>query len=162
MIVMAIRHMVFATVFIVVFGVGMVNVMTDGRLVHELRSELPNHAGEGNVSIEEVEPVVLESGETSLRTVEIQNARRISYEDPTLNSNNSISFDMSLQPPPSGVEESMPPNYVYDHQERTAEAMLNFSAGQSASAENLTFKLKAKPGNIDSLETVREISVQVK
>lgn len=160
---MAIRHMIFATVFIAVFGVGMVNVMTDGRLVHELRSELPNHAGDGNVSIEAVDTIELEPGETKLKTVRINNGRRISYGDPTLSSNmTEVKFSMSLQPPPSGAEQSLPPTYFYSHQEKTADAKLNFTVDEDASSANLSFELKGQPGDVDSPETVREIPVRVK
>ncbi len=158
------RHIVFGAVFVAFFGIGMLNVMSDGRFAHMLASQIPGHAGTGNASIQDVEEVELESGEKVIRRVELRNVKRVSYGDPTISTNGTdpLNFTIDLAPPFSGVEQSMPPNYVYDHRERKITATLSFEAEEVAEPGEWTFELTARPGDIRTEKISREIPVNIK
>ena len=59
------RHVIFGLAFVLIFGVGMVNVQTDGELMHEISTELPGYEASGNTSISDIEKVVLKAGEST-------------------------------------------------------------------------------------------------
>ena len=160
---MQLRHIVFGAVLVAFFGIGMLNVMSDGRFAHMLASQLPGHAGTGNASIQQVEEVRLEQGETVTRIIELRNVKRVSYVDPTISANgtDSVNFSIDLAPPFKGVEQSMPPNYVYDHKERTVTAILSFEAKEAAESAKWNFELTARPGEIRTEKISREIPVRI-
>lgn len=146
-----------------VFGVGMLNVMSDGRFGHMLASQIPGHAGTGNTSVQYVEDVVLEPGETVTRRVELRNVKRVSYADPTIFSNGTdpVNFTMNLSPHPRMVEQSLPPNYVYEHIEKKVTATLNFEAEEVAKPGEWIFELTVRPGDIRTEKISREIPVRI-
>lgn len=157
------RHIFFGAVFVAVFGIGMLNVMSDGRFAHMLSSQVPGHVGTGNASIQEVEDVVLEPGKTVTRRVELRNVKRVSYVDPTIfaNGTDPVNFTMDLSPPPRMVEQSLPPNYVYEHTERKVTAILNFEAEEVAEPGEWMFELTAKPDDIRTEEISKKIRVKI-
>jgi|GEM_PF-5575349 hypothetical protein len=91
------RHVIFGLAFVLIFGVGMVNVQTDGELVHEISTELPRYEASGNTSIGDIQKVVLEAGESAEVTTKVLNVKEISYADPTLSENVSDSVDLELR-----------------------------------------------------------------
>jgi len=159
--VMGLRHLFSATLVIAVFTIGMANVITDGMIAHEIRSEFPNHAGEGNVSIEDIDPISIEKGESKLSSIQIENARTISYKRPEKENISGISLDLSLLPPPSYGEDSLPPSYFYDHQEKSVKTTLNVSADKDVGSGNYSFSIIASPEENGSRESEEEFTVVV-
>ena len=157
------RHVFFGVVFVAVFGIGMANVMSDGRLGHTIASQLPGHTGDGEASIEKIEKIQLEPGERVTREVKLENVKRVSYRDPTIfaNGTDPLNFSLELSPSPRMVEQSLPPNYVYEHREARVDARLSFRAEEVTEPGQWTFRLDAKPGGIRTEEISRDIPVEI-
>ena len=157
------RHVLFGAVFVIVFGVGMANVSTNGDLVHEISTELPIYEASGNASIQQVQKATLQPGESKQITAKIQNVREVSYTDPNVlrNVTSNLEFDVNLSPPPAMVQESLPPSYIYDQATNTVTARINISATGNAEPGNYTFELQARK-NSSSDYLTREIPVEIK
>jgi uncharacterized membrane protein len=157
------RHVIFGLAFVLIFGVGMVNVQTDGELVHEISTELPGYEASGNTSISNIEKVVIQAGESKEITSRILNVREISYTDPTLSENVSdgVSLELELSPPPGMVQESFPPQFLYDQRTKTVTARINISATEDAETGTYNFEVLASGNNTEGSIT-QDIPVEVR
>ncbi|EGQ43840.1 MAG: hypothetical protein J07AB43_05060 [Candidatus Nanosalina sp. J07AB43] len=129
----------------------MVNVQTDGELVHEIGTELPGYEASGNTSIGDIQKVVLEAGESAEVTTKVLNVKEISYADPTLSENvsDSVDLELELSPPPGMVQESLPPQYLYDQRTKAVTARISISAPEDAEAGTYNFELLASGDNTE-------------
>ena len=157
------RHVIFGLAFVLIFGVGMVNVQTDGELVHEISTELPGYEASGNTSISDIEKVVLKAGESKEIASRILNVREISYTDPTLSENisNGVSFELELSPPPGTVQESFPPQFLYDQRTKAVTARINISATEDAETGTYNFELLISGNNTEEGIT-EDIPVEIR
>lgn len=160
------RHIVFGAVFLAVFVVGSLNIISDGRIGHALRAQVPGHGGspgmKPDISIDR--KVTLKQGGISSATAEIRNARIVSYANPTITSaeENRIEVEADLAPPPRMVQQSLPPSWVYSHGEPEIMMDIDLNASETVDPGNYTFRVTAESSmDINASEASEQFSVTV-
>lgn len=124
------RHVIFGAVFVGIFSIGMLNVISDGRLGHAVNSQLPWHAGTSAEPTIDVENLTVEQGNIGEVKATVRNADRVSYTNYNLfEGGKRLDMDAGPRPNPSFVEQSLPPYWNYDHVEKkiVVEMKLNIS-----------------------------------
>lgn len=152
------RHVVYGIVFIAVFTLGTLNVMTDGRFSHALSSKIPGHSAEASVTpeIEIKDNLSLEANETGEINAVIRNSDKVSY---TITGNTPrTSLNPDFRPSPSAGQDSMPPTWIWDHPEKEINLVINFNSSELGTGEH-RFSLEAY--NSDSKTVEKEFSVTV-
>jgi len=156
------RHVFFGVVFVAVFGVGMLNVISDGRLSHAIQSQFPWHTGDSSTTPQiEVEDLKLAQGETGETVALVRNAEKVSYRDYSMSGveENSPQLEAELFPYPSTVQESYPPNWLYDHPEQLIEVRMKFNISEETDPGNYTYGVEAWNGEGNSV--TENLTVQV-
>lgn len=154
------RHVIFGAVFIAVFTVGSLNIISDGEVAHMLSIQL--QSPEPKISIEE--NVTLKPGSNASVTARIRDAKVISYENPTLFNREEarIDVDADLDPSPRMVQQSLPPYWVYEYLEPEIHANIVLNASEDMDPGNYTFEVTAESERgSDATEISREFSVVV-
>ena len=162
---MEVRHVVFGAVFLAVFTIGSLNIISDGRVGHALSAQFPGHGAtfaEPKISIEE--NVTLKPGSNTSVTARIRNAKVISYENPTLFNREEarIDVDADLNPSPRMIQQSLPPSWVYDHVEPEIQMRMTLKASENLEPGNYSFRITAEPDtDVNATEISGEFSVRV-
>ena len=163
---MEVRHVVFGAVFLAVFTIGSLNIISDGAFGHMLTSQLPSHSvgpdAEPEISLEE--NVSLKPGTSGSVEAEIRNAKIISYRNPTLTNRQGARIDVNadLKPSPALVQQSLPPSWVYDYVEPKIQMDISLKASEDVNPGNYTFEITAESETgSKSQDTSREFSVIV-
>lgn len=122
------RHIVFGAVFVAFFGIGMLNVMSDGRFGHAISAQFPWHAGTSTAPTVEVENLTVEQGEIGEVKATVRNANRVSYANYNLSEGaKRLDLDAEPHPGPRFVAQSLPPYWNYDHTEKRIVVRMEFN-----------------------------------
>lgn len=151
------RHIVYGIVFIAVFTMGSLNVMTDGRFSHLLSSQLPGHSAEASATPEiEIENnLSLGNNETGEIRGVVRNADEVSYS--YYGDDRSPLLKPNFNPPSSGGQDSLPPTWLWDHPEKEIEFSISFNSSELDESQ----KLGIEASNIDSETVRRNFSVNI-
>ena len=161
---MGLRHVFLATVVIIGFGFGMVNVITDGLIVEELRSEFNLGTSFSSDPTIEVENVIMEQGEEKSIEVLVNNTNRISYHDynSTTMRDNGITLETKPSPAPKMVQQSLPPYWNYETTVNQVRVNITFNASADAESGNYSYGFEAWNGDYTEKDPATEnFTVQV-
>lgn len=144
--VMGKRHVFFGAIFMAVFGIGMLNLLSEGRLGHEINSQFPWHTGNTSAAPEvEVENLSLDQGESEEVVALVRNADEVTYIDYSLfpqAERNNLELEAGTSPSPSFVQQSLPPNWLYDHTEKLIEVRMWFNSSEDTEPGNYTYGIR--------------------
>jgi len=157
------RHVIFGAVFVAIFGIGMLNVMSDGRLGHAIQSQFPWHIGSAEAPSIEVENLSVEQGEIGEVEAVVRNTDMVSYANYELSEGQRrLDLDAKPYPGPSFVKQSLPPYWNYDHVEKKVVVNMEFNISENTDPGVYDYGIEAWNGDYPEQKPVmRNFTVQV-